>query len=49
MLALIAAETTVRTSCTVVLATVGAYNVLTPTYLGKSLLADVFVVEVLNH
>jgi hypothetical protein len=49
MLALIAAVTSVRTSYTVVFATVRAYNVIAPTNLGKRLLADVFVVEVVNH
>jgi hypothetical protein len=49
MLALIATITSVSTSYTVVFFTMGAYNVITPTYLGKRLLADVFVVEVLNH
>ena len=49
MLALIATITSVSTSYTVVFFTMGAYNVITPTYLGKRLLADVFVVEVVNH
>lgn len=48
MLAVVAAITSVSTSHTVVLATMGANHIITPTNLRKCLLANLLVVEVVN-
>jgi cobalamin synthase len=49
MLAVVATITSVSTSHTVVLTAMGANNVITPTNLRKRLLANLFVVEVVDN
>jgi hypothetical protein len=49
VLALVTTVTTISTSDTVVLATVWTYNVITPTSLCKSILANILAVEVVDN
>jgi hypothetical protein len=48
MLASIAAKTTISTFCAVVLATMGANHIVTPTGFDKSILANFLVIEVVD-